>query len=151
LEGLEISVIQKYELERTLRIDSEFYTKENLRIQDMITLNETATISDLTRVSDGNHMSISDKFTDNGIPYYRGQNIHKFFIEQSNPICIDEDTYNTSHMKRSHLKKGDVLLSIVGTIGGVSLVSKDDPATCNCKLAILRPKKILMDFIFLYF
>ena len=45
-------------------------------------------------------------------------------------------------MLRSHLKKGDILLSIVGTIGKVSLVSKDNKATCNCKLAILRPYDI---------
>jgi restriction endonuclease S subunit len=35
---------------------------------------------------------------------------------------------------------GDILLSIIGTIGAVSLVSTNQSATCNCKLAILRPK-----------
>ena len=83
-------------------------------------------------------MAISEKFIEKGIPYYRGQNIHSFFIEDTDPICIDEKTYSLSTMKRSHLKKGDVLLSIVGTIGGISLVTTDNKATCNCKLAILR-------------
>jgi len=142
LEGLEVSIINKSNLERTLRFDSEFYSKNNSVIQDIINKHETAKISDLTYVSDGNHMSISDRFTEKGIPYYRGQDIHNFFIEQSDPICIDEEAYNLPTMKRSHLKKGDVLLSIVGTIGGVSLVSKENPATCNCKLAILRPNHI---------
>ncbi len=45
-------------------------------------------------------------------------------------------------MIRSHLKQGDVLLSIVGTIGESSLVTSTQPATCSCKLAILRPKNI---------
>ena len=45
-------------------------------------------------------------------------------------------------MWRSHLKKGDVLLSIVGTIGSLATVSSSAQATCSCKLAILRPKKI---------
>ncbi|MFL8937240.1 restriction endonuclease subunit S [Rossellomorea oryzaecorticis] len=142
MKGLEISVINKSELERTFRVDSEFYEKENLEIQEVLNFHETSRISELTKVSDGNHMSISEKFIDEGIPYYRGQDIHNFFIEQSNPICIDNETFNIPHMKRSHLKKGDVLLSIVGTIGGVSLVSKEEPATCNCKLAILRPKDV---------
>ncbi|WP_158586179.1 restriction endonuclease subunit S [Oceanobacillus profundus] len=142
MEGLEVSIINKSDLERTLRFDSEFYSEENLVIQDILNKHKTAKISDLTYVSDGNHMSISDRFAEKGIPYYRGQDIHNFFIEQSNPICIDEEAYNLPTMKRSHLKKGDVLLSIVGTIGGVSLVSKEEPATCNCKLAILRPNHI---------
>lgn len=85
-------------------------------------------------------MAISDNFTLTGVPYYRGQNIHNYFIEESNPICIDFKTFNLPVMKRSHLKEGDVLLSIVGTIGGVALVSSNENATCNCKLAILRPE-----------
>lgn len=92
-------------------------------------------------VSDGNHMGISEQFSDEGIPYYRGQDAGAFFIENSNPICIDEITFNRPVMKRSHLTKGDVLLSIVGTIGALSLVYSNKKATCSCKLAILRPKK----------
>jgi type I restriction enzyme S subunit len=139
LEGLEISEIFKKDLERTQRIDSEFYSKENLKVVDIISKHELNDITQLVKVSDGNHMSISENFTETGIPYYRGQNIHHFFIEESNPICIDLETFNLPVMKRSHLKEGDVLLSIVGTIGGVSLVSSNENATCNCKLAIFRP------------
>ena len=101
-------------------------------------------ITDFVSVSDGNHMKISDKFIEEGIPYYRGQDIHNFFIESANPICIDRQTYDVPYMKRSHLKKGDVLLSIVGTIGESALVYSDRNATCSCKLAILRPEKLSM-------
>lgn len=86
-------------------------------------------------------MGISDYFIDEGVPYYRGQDAGAFFIENSNPICIDEKTFELPVMKRSHLKKGDVILSIVGTIGSLSLVYSDKSATCSCKLAILRPKE----------
>lgn len=140
LKGLEISEILKSDLERTLRIDSEFYSKENLRIIDIISKHKLNDITQLVKVSDGNHMSISDNFLETGIPYYRGQNIHNYFIEESNPICIDLKTFNLPVMKRSHLKEGDVLLSIVGTIGGVALVTSNEKATCNCKLAIFRPE-----------
>ncbi len=142
LEGLEAVEILKSTLERTTRIDSEFYAKENILITKILEHHKTAFISELTKVSDGNHMAVSENFQESGIPYYRGQDIHHYFIEQSNPICIDEETFNTPNMRRSHLQKGDVLLSIVGTIGGVSLVSADKKQTCNCKLAILRPKNI---------
>lgn len=141
LKGLEISVILKSNLERTIRMDSEFYSKENLNIIDILSKHKLNNITQLVNVSDGNHMAISDNFVDIGIPYYRGQNIHNYFIEESNPIFIDIKTFNLPVMKRSHLKKGDVLLSIVGTIGGVSLVTSNAQATCNCKLAIFRPLK----------
>ena len=130
--------MQLTKLERTHRIDSEFYSKENLKFDKWISSVNHLPLTKISNVSDGNHMAISEKFIEKGIPYYRGQNIHSFFIEDTDPICIDGKTYSLSTMKRSHLKKGDVLLSIVGTIGGISLVTTDNKATCNCKLAILR-------------
>jgi len=146
MDGLEATVIKFSELERTHRIDSEFFRKEYLEVAVELKKKNLQLITDFVRVFDGNHMKISENFSDIGVPYYRGQDMHHFFIEKSSPICIDEDTYNLSYMKRSHLKKGDVLLSIVGTIGGVALVSTDQDATCNCKLAILRPQKIKPEY-----
>ena len=140
MKGLEVSEVRLSELERTWRIDSEFYEKENLSIQILLKDLKAIPLTDVVGVSDGNHMSISDNFCDTGIPYYRGQDIHNFFIENANPVCIPESIYKMPTMSRSYLRKGDVLLSIVGTIGEVSLVSTDKDATCSCKLAILRPK-----------
>ncbi|MEG5015287.1 MULTISPECIES: N-6 DNA methylase [unclassified Microcoleus] len=150
MDGLEAAVIKFSELERTHRIDSEFFKREHLEVASQLKAKNLKPITDLVKVFDGNHMKISESFTDSGVPYYRGQDIHYFFIEQSSPIYIDEKTYNLPYMKRSHLKKGDVLLSIVGTIGGVALVSTTQSATCNCKLAILRPKKVKPEYFASY-
>ncbi len=147
LEAVEVLLS---ELERTHRLDSEFFKKEYLENVRILKQKILKPITDFVKVFDGNHMKISENFADSGIPYYRGQDIHHFFIEQSSPIFINEDTYNLTYMKRSHLKKGDVLLSIVGTIGAVSLVSTNQSATCNCKLAILRPKKITPEYFSTY-
>lgn len=141
MDGLECSEIKRSELERTLRIDSEFYSKSAIKVSDMLQSQSHDLLTKFVNVSDGNHMGISDYFIDEGVPYYRGQDAGAFFIENSNPICIDEKTFELPVMKRSHLKKGDVILSIVGTIGSLSLVYSDKSATCSCKLAILRPKE----------
>lgn len=142
MAGHECTEVLLSQLERTNRLDSEFYKKKSLVIAKLLEDISAKPLTNFINVSDGNHMGISHKFIDKGIPYYRGQDVHNFFIEDANPICIDEKTFNISYMQRSHLKKGDVLLSIVGTIGEVSVVSKDDKSTCNCKLAILRPHDI---------
>ncbi|MGL4392429.1 MAG: restriction endonuclease subunit S [Fusobacteriaceae bacterium] len=142
MDRLEAVEVNRNLLERTFRVDSEFYSKENLNIEKKLQKFNCENLTQLAKISDGNHMSISESFIEKGIPYYRGQDIHNFFIEDSTPICIDRETFMSSTIKRSHLKKGDVLLSIVGTIGGVSLVGSEADATCNCKLAILRPEKI---------
>ena len=151
LEGLEVSEIKLSELERTSRIDSEFYKKENLAIQFLLKNTKSLPLTEYVTVSDGNHMSISDNFSETGVPYYRGQDIHDFFIENANPICIPKSIFDLGTMQRSHLKKHDVLMSIVGTIGEISIVTTDANATCSCKLAILRPKKnVSSEIIALY-
>ncbi|MCX5962845.1 MAG: N-6 DNA methylase [Cyanobacteria bacterium] len=147
MDGLEAAVINLSELERTHRIDAEFFRKEYLEASAILKMKSVNPITDFVKVFDGNHMKISESFTDSGVPYYRGQDMHHFFIEQSSPIYIDTEAYNLPYMKRSHLKKGDVLLSIVGTIGSVSLVKTSQDATCNCKLAILRTKSIKPEYL----
>ena len=85
-------------------------------------------------------MSVSDDFCDKGIPYYRGQDTNHIFIENASPVYISDSYYNQENMKRSHLRKNDILLSIVGTIGNTSFVYSNKKATCSCKLAIIRYK-----------
>ena len=141
MDGLECKEVYKSELERTTRIDSEFYSKSFISTYKILSSLVHKPLTSFVDVSDGNHMGISEHFSGEGIPYYRGQDTGTFFIENSKPICIDENTFNLPVMKRSHLMQGDVLLSIVGTIGALSLVYNDRKATCSCKLAILRPKQ----------
>lgn len=150
MDGLEISEIQLSDLERTARIDAEFYKKENLAIAAMLKKTAFHPVTDYFTISDGNHMSISEEFQTEGVPYYRGQDIYNTFIEEASSVCIDYETYMHPHMIRSHLMPGDVLMSIVGAIvGNTALVSSDKPATCSCKLSIIRSNKsgVLPEFL----
>ncbi len=105
-------------------------------------------VASVAAVSDGNHFTISADFVEDGIPYFRGQDVvGNFFIEQADPYFITPEAFNRPYMTRSHLEKGDVLLSIVGTVGELSLVATDEPATCSCKLAILRPRAVQPEFL----
>lgn len=150
LNELEIVEYKLSDLERTLRLDSEFYKKEYIQIENILKSKKYQVLTDLVKVSDGNHMKISDSFVNEGIPYYRGQDVSSFFIEQSTPLCITESAFNAPVMKRSYIQKNDILLSIVGTIGKLSLVKKEDKATCSCKLAILRPKNLISNYISIF-
>ncbi len=147
------SVINKSKLERTLRIDSEYYQQKYIGIEKvLLSLPDIKPITELCRVSDGNHMSIAQYFSVNeGVPYYRGQDITDFFLENITPVSIPKEIYNAPVMKRSHFKVGDVLLSIVGTVGSLSLVTENiKEATGSCKIAILRPKNIFSEYLAVY-
>lgn len=148
LEGLEASEAQYSKLERTKRIDSEFFNPKCLNTVAALERIKAVPLASTVGVSDGNHFSISDEFVDDGVPYFRGQDVTgSFFMEQASPVMIPPHIFAQRHMTRSHLAKGDVLLSIVGTIGESALFSSTQPATCSCKLAILRPRSISAEYL----
>lgn len=141
MDGHEITELNLSSLERTKRIDAEFYKKENIAVDSVLSSWDKRSIADCFHVSDGNHMSITDSFCEVGIPYYRGQDIYHLFIENASPLMIDRTTFDKPQMRRSHLQKGDILMSIVGAIvGNSAMVTSQAPATCSCKLSIMRSK-----------
>lgn len=124
-------------------MDAEFFRRQHLIVEEKLAPRICETVADVADVSDGNHFSISESFVDEGMPYYRGQDVvGHFFIEQAGPNKITREAFDQPLMRRSHLQQGDVLLSIIGTVGETSLVKTKQEATCSCKLAILRPKSI---------
>lgn len=148
MEGLEATVTQSSKLERTVRIDAEYFQKNFVRSAALIERWDRQHVASIARVSDGNHFSISESFVEEGVPYYRGQDITgRFFAETASPIHITRSAFDQKHMARSHLKQGDVLLSIIGTIGELSLLASEEPATCSCKLAILRPHGVTPEYL----
>lgn len=124
-------------------MDAEFFQRRHLAIEAELAATQYESVAQVAHVADGNHFSISESFVDEGLPYYRGQDVvGHFFIEQATPNRITREAYDQPYMRRSHLQQGDVLLSIIGTVGETSLVKIKQEATCSCKLAILRPKNI---------
>lgn len=135
------SIIKKSQLEGAIRLDAEYYRPEYLASQKRLMSFKTSPLSSLCKVTDGNHSSISECFTESGVRYLRGQDLTDFFISESTPIYIPEEVYNK--LRRSHIFHEDVLVSIVGTIGLVSIAAKHfDKLTANCKIAILHTQKI---------
>ena len=135
------STIKKSELEGSLRIDAEYYQPEYLESKNILSRFETRPLSELSKISDGNHMMISESFLETGIRYLRGKDLNDFFISNDDPIYIPESEYRK--LKRSYIFKDDILVSIVGTVGLVSIVADAfDKLTGSCKIAILRSKEI---------
>jgi len=73
LEGLEVTEKRLSELERTWRIDAEFFQRQYLRLAQLLEKQHLESVAKVASVSDGNHFSISESFVDEGIPYYRGK------------------------------------------------------------------------------
>lgn len=73
--------------------------------------------------------------SDAGIPFLRAENIRDLgVVFGRDPLFIDEHTNEA--LSRSRIQRGDVLVSIAGTIGRVGVVPDDAPERMNCNQAV---------------
>lgn len=126
------------------RIDAEFFRPAFLEAEAKLTQSDTNVIARHFHISDGNHMEVSRHFTegDKAVPYYRGQDLNGFFLENAKPVRIPKHIYERANMYRSHFAPEDVLVCIVGaSTGTVSIVTAHTiPSTGSCKIGIIRRK-----------
>jgi type I restriction enzyme S subunit len=110
---------------------------------------EVVTIDDVTEIvtKGTTPTTIGGRFTENGINFIKVESLTESgaFIK-SKFAHIDDET--NLLLKRSVIKKGDVLFSIAGTIGRVAVVTNEIlPANTNQAIAIIRPNKISSYFL----
>lgn len=140
LEGLEISVISKSNLEFTGRLDSEYYKKSYLLFEKQILRHNSKKLEEIAKFLIGPFGSAFD--TENYIEkgpyrYVRGQDVKPFILRDDDNKFISYDDFE--RLKKYALKENDLLVSVVGTLGNVCMVqTKDLPAIFSCKSTVIR-------------
>lgn len=78
------------------------------------------------------------EFSDKGVRFLRVQNIDRGSVNyEKDTLFIDEQTHKA--LERSQIRRGDILVSIAGTIGRAGVVPENAPVlNCNQALAIIR-------------
>ena len=141
MDGLECKEVCKSELERTLRIDSEFYSKNYVEIYNMLSSLAHKPLTAYVDVSDGNHMGISEHFSDEGTDISNG------YIESDNSIFIDPTGFS------KFVSSGDILTGRVGTIGKFGVVDETlSGALCSDNILCFHlPEAYMPNVYALYF
>ena len=108
------------------------------------------TLNDVcTKITDGSH-NPPKVSTDNSYIMLSSKNIFDNEINYKNPRYISKEDFYLEN-KRTDVNKGDVLLTIVGTIGRCAVVKSDNTKfTLQRSVAVLKPNK-LIDSSFLMF
>lgn len=147
-----ISIITKSELDKAYRVDPDFYRLDYLMAMQTLTRVSSQKLSTICFITDGNHLKISSKFSDNeGVRYLRGQDIStEMLIDDRNQVFIPESAFDS--LQRSHIFKGDVLITIVGANTGLIGLVFDPPAklTANCKLGIVRSLAVNPEYLYAF-
>lgn len=102
----------------------------------------------LISLRDGTHGSFER--VANGVPLLSAKNISTGHLDISeSESCISEVDYQSIH-RNGYLKRGDILLSIVGSIGNAAVFDTSECVAFQRSVAVLRPDPTLLPR-FLYY
>lgn len=108
------------------------------------------TIKDISySVYDGSHNPPKDSGT--GIPILSALNIHdnRININEANRFVTLEDYAKED--KKINYQRGDVLLTIVGTVGRTAIIDFDDKFCLQRSVSIIKPKEFIYSKYLMYF
>ncbi|MGN0740413.1 MAG: restriction endonuclease subunit S [Treponema sp.] len=97
-----------------------------------------ATLSELIDVRDGTHDS--PEYVEKGFPLVTSQNLSAFYIDKLNTNKISEEDFHKIN-ERSLVEKNDILISMIGTVGHVSLVTDENIDFAIKNVALLKTSK----------
>ncbi|WP_223265373.1 N-6 DNA methylase [Nostoc sp. 'Peltigera membranacea cyanobiont' 210A] len=135
LEATELSWNEVLDNNIYFRIDSEYYYKRFIEADKVTRRKNCQKISEVATVTDGEHGS-PDIDEDSGIIYLSGQNVKGNFLDLSDIQYCSKRLHNKN--LRSSVKVGNVLISIVGTVGNASVVYEKFTGNTDRNVATIK-------------
>jgi hypothetical protein len=152
LGGLEVSLVNASDLEFSGRIDSEYYRPSFLqasqRLEDQGAIKLGADASFLIGPF-GSAFAVENYEQESGFRYIRGKDVKPLTLMDNDNMYMPEADFR--RLAKYELRKDDVLVSVVGTLGNAALVTpKDLPAVFSCKSTAIRPVSVLPTYLVIF-
>lgn len=149
------SIIQKTQLEKEKRIDPQYFQLEYLELENKLANSENYKIwgeigGKFITGPFGSEFDTAN-YTQNSIyRYVRGKDVRPFFLLEDDNVHIPPQYFEK--LKKYSLEKGDILISVVGTLGYTSIVDEQvTPAIFSCKSTAYRPEGSIDPFYLISF
>ena len=136
------SIIQKSQLESAHRMDPQYYQPEYLELEEKIYV--TGSYKRWKDIQGrfitgpfGSEFKVNDYIPDARYRYIRGKDVKDFFLLCDDNVYIPRKDYE--RLEKYSLREGDILVSVVGTLGNAIIVDGSDiPAIFSCKSTAFR-------------
>ena len=129
------SEIMLSEVETASRLDAEYYRPDYLALVDVLDSKKPHRIGDFAFVTDGIHSS-PDVVEEGGISYLSAKCVKDNEFEVGDALQISAEQHIANN--RTQLRRDDVLLTTVGTIGNAAVVTDELlPANSDRHLGIM--------------
>lgn len=145
LELAVLSLSQVNKDNESKRIDSEYFKKEYLENEQIISKFECKTLEQLsTRITNG-HTPYGENLQENEVKLITAEFIDDFLINEVKKFISFESHLN--YLKRSILKNGDIIFSIKGKVGNaVPIFDIKEPLNINQDVAKISLKADINHF-----
>lgn len=140
------SIIQKSQLEGAMRLDAEYYQPEYLELEQE--LRKTGKYKLWADIAGkfitgpfGSEFNVESYVPNGKYRYVRGKDVKEFFLKDDDNVYIPKTDFE--RLKKYSLQEGDILISVVGTLGNTAIVDKSiPPAIFSCKSTAFRTQDI---------
>ena len=106
-------------------------------------------LEDVTkRISDGSHNPPRGENYDTGYPMISAKNITNGIIELSDVRYLSHEDFEKED-RRTQGRMGDILLSIVGSIGKVAIIKENFPLSFQRSICVIKPNNDVINYKFL--
>lgn len=152
LKGLDVAEVNLSTLEFSGRLDAEYYRPEYLLTEAVLTKRggvPLAKVCDFLIGPFGSAFTVENYCDDPTYRYIRGKDVKAMAIEEDDNVYMPKSDFD--RLNRYALKAGDVLVSVVGTLGNSALVEAQHvPAIFSCKTTALRAYGIHPRYLIAY-
>ena len=140
------SIIQKSQVKSVRRMDAEYFQPEYLELEKKIYSTSSYGLwgnmeGRFITGPFGSEFGVENYTSETQYRYVRGKDVKEFFLLDDDNVYIPEKDYE--RLKKYSLKKGDILVSVVGTLGNAAIVDNPViPAIFSCKSTVFRTDSI---------
>ena len=107
------------------RIDAEFYLPKYLNLDRVINMQGFSLLDDITSKIDVGHVgSMVNEYVRDGIWLLQTKNVKEFFLDETSKIYINTQFH--TRLKKSVIKKGNILIARSGSFGTASIYLDDE-------------------------
>ncbi|MFC1676328.1 restriction endonuclease subunit S [Planctomycetota bacterium] len=139
---MQYSIVNIKEIQQSVfggRIDAEFYLPVYLDSDAAINKIGYRLLDAITSKIDVGHVgSMVNEYAINGVWLLQTQNVKEFFLDESSKIFINAKFHD--YLKKSKVRKGDILIARSGSFGTASIYLEDEEIN-SADIIIIKPLK----------
>jgi len=140
------------QLEYSGRLDSEYYRPECLKLEHLLrgrNSTKLGCIADFLIGPFGSAFTVDNYTADRTYRYIRGKDVKPMRLMDDDNVYMPVADFD--RLSKYALRKGDILISVVGTTGNAAIVKSDDlPAVFSCKSTVTRVRGVDAHYLLTY-